>query len=543
MIPTEINQPCVGLESSKNLDKKIQAMKSIFKLSIYSIPLICIACSGFYQRADAEQLCDLGGGINDSAITPYISAEVKNNNANSRKFTDDLDDTWRVEATGGISGEQVEPWFGTANSLGSANNFIYIDPVTNSIVNTTVELVEVPIDGASECRGLTKTSSSTPRLSISTTLQASSPRPASLYKSSNQPAFWNQTTTRGKNRQRFAVRFNFNTPVKSFGAWFGDLETRTESGTPAILRLLNASGNRIGKDIIIEPKQLYDGRLANRQTINQTQCGSSGDNIGCGNKSTRWVGFIDNYPVPRVAAALVIVGDDDFEDDADTEILSFIGVNVISNHPQLLLVKRITAINNNTTTKNGDDLGTYNQDDRNYYDDNEIEGSNPPTQPKNDTDKWPLTIGKTSSTFLLGGINAGIVEPGDEIEYTIYFLSTGNNFAKDVLLCDRIPENFSFIPNSFNNQAPATGGLQNSDRGILWLKDGKTESLTNIQDGDFAQYLPPGVEPNSVDGQINCSGANTNGAVVVNLGDLPNATAPGTPNSSYGYIRFKTKVK
>ena len=490
-----------------------------------------------------EGLCDLGGGVNDSTVNPYISAEVTNNSANSRQLTDSLDDDWRTAATG-ISGGTVQPWFGNAHSLGSVNNFSYIDPVTDNTISTTVELVEVPIDGASECEGLTKTSSSTPQLGTSTTLQESSPRPASLYNTSNQPAFWNQTSTPQKDGRRFAVRFNFNTPVKSFGAWFGDLETRSEYATPAILRLLDASGNRIGKDITIEPTQLYDGSSSNPQIINQIQCGSSASDTGCGNKSTRWIGFIDNFPVPRVTQALVIVGDDDFEDNGDTEILSFIGANVISNYPNVLLVKRITAINGGTATQDGDDLAIYNQDDNNYYDDNEIEGRNLPTQPRRDTDKWLNTISKSSSTFLIGGINGGKVKPNDELEYTVYYLSAGEIEANNVLFCDRIPEELIFIPNSFNNETnQATGGLQNSDRGIQWLKNGNTESLTNVKDGDAAQYFPPRIEPDTVYPTIKCNGANINGAIVVNLGNLPNATAPGTPNTSYGFVRFRAKVK
>ncbi|MEO1760961.1 MAG: hypothetical protein AAFR83_03085, partial [Cyanobacteria bacterium J06629_18] len=78
---------------------------------------------------------------------------------------------------------------------------------------------------------------------------------------------------------------------------------------------------------------------------------------------------------------------------------------------------------------------------------------------------------------------------------------------------------------------------------ILWLKDGTTESLTNDEDGDAAQYFPPGVEPSTVYPKIKCDGSNTNGAIVVNLGSLPSATAPGTPNSSYGFIKFRGKVK
>jgi hypothetical protein len=31
--------------------------------------------------------------------------------------------------------------------------------------------------------------------------------------------------------------------------------------------------------------------------------------------------------------------------------------------------------------------------------------------------------------------------------------------------------------------------------------------------------------------------------VVVNLGNVQNATAPGTPTSSYGYVRLKGRAK
>ncbi|NJO62564.1 MAG: Cna B-type domain-containing protein [Richelia sp. RM2_1_2] len=211
-----------------------------------------------------------------------------------------------------------------------------------------------------------------------------------------------------------------------------------------------------------------------------------------------------------------------------------------STNPNVLLIKRITKINDDTTTNSGDDLSIYNQDNTNPYDDNKLD--NPPPNPI-DTDKWIDTTSDTSSTFLIGGINGGKVKPNDELEYTIYFLSAGDTEAKSVLFCDRVPSNVTFIPNSFNNQTQATAGSQNSDRGILWLKDGNTESLTNVKDGDAAQYFPPGVEPSTIYPNIKCDGTNTNGAVVVNLQNLPNATAPGTPNGSYGFVRFRGKVK
>jgi uncharacterized repeat protein (TIGR01451 family) len=203
-------------------------------------------------------------------------------------------------------------------------------------------------------------------------------------------------------------------------------------------------------------------------------------------------------------------------------------------HPNLLLVKRITAINGDTPTVGGDNLAVYKNEPTNPYDDNSLD--NPRPNPI-DTDKW-----RDPNTFLIGGINGGNIQPGDAMEYTIYFLSTGDVAAKNVLLCDRVPSHVSFIPTGFNSAIPAPGGLV-ADRGIQWLHDGALQSLTNISDGDRGQYLPPGVDPISVYPTVNCGGANTNGAVVVHLGDLPQAIGVGMPPASYGFVRFKGRVK
>lgn len=204
--------------------------------------------------------------------------------------------------------------------------------------------------------------------------------------------------------------------------------------------------------------------------------------------------------------------------------------------PNFILVKRITAINGGTTTKNGDNLALYKDDPTNPYDDNTLD--NPPPNPP-DTDKWV-----NLNSFLVGGTKGGDVQPNDEIEYTIYFLSAGNSSANNVLFCDRVPDNVTFAPTAFNGFASkAAGGLANSDRGIQWFYNGQMQSLTNVNDSDAAQYFSPGNDPTAVYPTVNCGGANTNGAVVVNLGNLPNATAPGTPTNSYGFVRFRGRVK
>ncbi len=214
---------------------------------------------------------------------------------------------------------------------------------------------------------------------------------------------------------------------------------------------------------------------------------------------------------------------------------------VISN-PQVLLVKRITAINGSAITRDGINIANYEDDPANPYDDND-QTSLTTTYPQLATDKWPLTISHTSSEFLIGTINGGTIKPNDSIEYTIYFLSTGDSPANNVLLCDRVPSNVAFIPTTFNSYVAQSTNSVNDSRGVLALINGTTASYTNVADGDAVRYFPPGDDPTKVYPKISCGGINDNGAVVVNLGSVPNATAPATPVGSYGFVRFQGLVK
>ncbi len=207
----------------------------------------------------------------------------------------------------------------------------------------------------------------------------------------------------------------------------------------------------------------------------------------------------------------------------------------VSSSPNVLLVKRITAINGGTTTINGDDLASY-HDTASPYDDNTPESPpfiNQPNPNQKDTTFWP-----TPANFLLGGTNGGNIKPNDQMEYTIYFLSTGDTTANKVDFCDRIPANQTFIPTAFNSIPAGTGGLA-ADRGILVSTNNTIRSYTNLADGDIARYY-------AADESLPAScgtGANNNGAIVVNLGTISNATAPGLPTDSYGFVRFRVKMQ
>ena len=103
------------------------------------------------------------------------------------------------------------------------------------------------------------------------------------------------------------------------------------------------------------------------------------------------------------------------------------------------------------------------------------------------------------------------------------------------------------MPDAFNSVSPASGGGVGANRAILVEYDGSALSYSNDADGDTAQYYPPGSTlPAACDGappQLDGNGDPVdNGAIVVNLGNVPNATGPGAPTTSYGAIRFRAKV-
>ncbi len=216
-----------------------------------------------------------------------------------------------------------------------------------------------------------------------------------------------------------------------------------------------------------------------------------------------------------------------------------------SNNPNLLLVKRITAINGATTiTSGGDNLAIYKDETSNPYDDNVV--TSPALTPP-DTDKWPVSNG---SPFMIGGTNGGNVKPKDSIDYTIYFLSTGDSAAKSVLFCDRVPANVTFNPNTFTNTTANPSGVA---RGIAVSSGDTLNYYSNIGGDDIAQYFPPGIEPSTIYPNISCgkdatsqSLPNNNGAVVVNLGNRPQATgtkATDDAAGAYGFVRFQGLVK
>jgi uncharacterized repeat protein (TIGR01451 family) len=194
---------------------------------------------------------------------------------------------------------------------------------------------------------------------------------------------------------------------------------------------------------------------------------------------------------------------------------------------RFLLVKRITAINGQATNPN----------DNTTQLDQVVDDTSSPQQADDNDLGWP-------AVFLKGALNGGLVAPDDTVEYTIYYLSAGSESANNVTLCDRIPSYQAFVPDAFNSLpvAPNNGTAEPlGDRGIEVSQGGINYGYTNIGDGDAARYYPPGSALPSACTQSAL--LEDNGTIVVNLGDVPNATAPGSPSKSYGFFRFRARVR
>ncbi|MBT9313988.1 DUF11 domain-containing protein [Leptothoe spongobia TAU-MAC 1115] len=196
----------------------------------------------------------------------------------------------------------------------------------------------------------------------------------------------------------------------------------------------------------------------------------------------------------------------------------------VSTNPDVVLVKRITAINGQTTNSNDttDLTQVINDGVANSAD---------------DESNWP-------ASYLVGALDAGSVQPGDEIEYTVYFLNAGDGAAETVRICDWIQPNQSFVSGKY-------GGND-----IELVIGGTTYNLTDDSDAatvDRGEVTTVGSLPATPDCNLSSFSTTASDEVVVvditgttgdptGLTTFPNTTGQGTPTNAYGYFRFTTKV-
>lgn len=218
-------------------------------------------------------------------------------------------------------------------------------------------------------------------------------------------------------------------------------------------------------------------------------------------------------------------------------------LTVTASVANVLLVKRITAINPPSAltppnSSNPNDGTSLNQFVANA-------ATNLPIN--NQSCYWPTATTTVAdpnlctNNYTLGAIDAGKIQPGDTIEYTVYFVNAGGTSATNVKICDLLRPNQTYLPGSLR----------------LQLQGGSIVSLTDANDpstdrGQFVSANDPDPSKTS-----NCNiGAlatsNTNGVVAIDitgatgspsLFQMPSATGAGTPAGSSGWFKFRTRVK
>ena len=197
--------------------------------------------------------------------------------------------------------------------------------------------------------------------------------------------------------------------------------------------------------------------------------------------------------------------------------------------PNVLLVKRITAINGQSTNPNDQvDLSSV------------IDATTGPYADADSNPRWPMN-------YLRGEIDGGAIQPGDTIEFTLYFYNVGAGDAEDVYLCDRLQPYLRVVTDAY-------GAAQDFE---LELGNDPSDAspnlivpLTAAKDGiDRAQLIAPGA---SVPSQCNINGANSHGTVMLELTgtsgapvlpNLPGSSGPNTTDNAYGSFRFIVKVE
>ncbi len=248
-----------------------------------------------------------------SALVPYFGPEQYGTSLISRTALDTQATTW----IGGLSDHVFSDF--TFDGIGSLTN-----PHSITLSDGSTVAVSVRDFTWSNLGTLT---SALPNLSSSSTLQDGSPRPLS------NPFVQYWTENIGATTSKNALLFDFSEPFASFGAWFGDIETRQDgSGADARYYLLDASQSILYQWVLPTSTPL----------ASQTWCGWWTN--GCGNKWSRWIGF-DNDTNANVKYLLVVVGDDDWivGSNGYLEHLSIYGWKVGKVYPDSWVTKSATG--------------------------------------------------------------------------------------------------------------------------------------------------------------------------------------------------------
>jgi uncharacterized repeat protein (TIGR01451 family) len=261
---------------------------------------------------------------------------------------------------------------------------------------------------------------------------------------------------------------------------------------PTALGTLSGSGGRV----VIKFQAIITA-AAGVQISNQAVATSTGGTVN----SSVTDAIQGNGDLPQIVDDGINQGNLPNTGDDDPTVLTVASFG----NANLRLVKRITSVTRNGAPLSGINFNSF-VDDPNSDNDNAAGWSQ----------LSPLGVSTIAAETAL--------RSGDEVEYTIYFLSDGTAAANNVRFCDPIPTGTTFIADSFGSGA-----------GIAVNRAGTIVNRTNASDADEGTFLSPLAPLPAGNGCPNQN--NADGAVIVNLGNISNATG-----SNYGFTRFRVKI-
>jgi GEVED domain len=161
------------------------------------------------------------------------------------------------------------------------------------------------------------------------------------------------------------------------------------------------------------------------------------------------------------------------------------------------------------------------------------------------------TINWPAPTYLVGAVNAGKIQPGDELEYKIYYLNaqTQGTSATSLKICDPIRGKQTYTAGSMQ----LLTGNASTPISLTDLATDTTIDRANTYGVAVPTGLPAVTPPSDCNtSSTTATGADRGGVAIQltgtgatkqpDLSAIPGATAAGTPSSSYGWFRFTTKV-
>lgn len=200
------------------------------------------------------------------------------------------------------------------------NKVEYIFPSGEKIYST-IKLMDLSTTDIDNTNSIGTPASTQGYLNTNSTsaMQDYSPKPISWL----DLPYWTENSGSSTSGSRNALLFEFYnaemnpTGINSFGAWFGDLETRSD-GITGFTRAYDSTQNALTENIVILENNGTDLNL----------CGdTTGVGKGCGNHTTRWIGFSELNEA-RIQKLLITVGEDDLGADGSREHISFTGPTI-----------------------------------------------------------------------------------------------------------------------------------------------------------------------------------------------------------------------